>query len=355
MCLYRKTYAEINLSNIKNNVKKIINRYNNYKYYIGVVKSDCYGHGIKAINSVIDGGCNYLAVALLEEAIAIREFNKKIPILCLGNINPKYLKLCIDKNITITVNSLEYVNLITSNINNLKVHIKLNTGMNRLGISKISELKEVIRILKEKGSTIEGIYTHIYDALSTENTLNQIKKFENLLYSIDYENIPIIHFQASDALTNYLKPNYINGCRLGIIIYGFSNDTNLQLESTFKLYSQVIQINELNSNETVGYNGIYKAKHSEKIGVVSIGYDDGIIRKNTGRNVYINNREYKIVGNICMDMLFVSIDDNVKLYDKVLLLKDIEHIKKVSKYLETIPYEVLCIIGKRVPRIYINE
>ena len=180
MELYRKTYAEINLKNLKHNVSEIIKKYNNYKYYIGVVKSDCYGHGIKCVPSIIKGGCNYLAVALLEEALAIRNFNKDIPILCLGNIKSDNLDICVKNNITITVNSLEYAKMLKENTN-LKVHIKLNTGMNRLGISNIDELRDTIEILLNKGVNIEGIYTHIYEASSFNNTDIQVKKFKEML------------------------------------------------------------------------------------------------------------------------------------------------------------------------------
>jgi len=135
-------------------------------------------------------------------------------------------------------------------------------------------------------------------------------------------------------------------------MYGFTTNKDLELKSTIKLISEVIQINELKKGETVGYNGTYVAKEDgEKIAVISIGYADGVIRKNTGRNVYINNMEYQIVGNICMDMLFVKIDDSVKIYDKVYILKDIKHIEEVAKHLDTIPYEIICSIGKRIPRI----
>ncbi len=133
-------------------------------------------------------------------------------------------------------------------------------------------------------------------------------------------------------------------------MYGFTN--KMKLKSTFELHSQIIQIKNLKKGETVGYGGEYVASDDIMIGVVSIGYADGIIRKNTGRDVYINNRRYKIVGNICMDMLMVKIDNNVNLYDDVLILKDNNHIKEVSKYLETIPYEVICSISKRVNRVY---
>lgn len=354
--MYRKTYIEINLNNLKYNVSTIIKHYSNYQYYIGVVKANCYGHGIKSIKSIIDGGCNYLAVATLEEALEVRGIYKDIPILCLGNILPQYLPLCIENNITITINSLEYIKLIDTNLlNKLKVHIKINTGMNRLGIKTHQELLDVISYLKNYNTIIEGIYTHIYDTNSKEKTNLQFRTFENFIKENNLEDIPIIHCQASGAITNYPKPNFINGCRFGIIMYGFTNNKKLNLKSTFKLYSQIIQIQTLQNNETVGYNGLYKGKQNDLIGVVSIGYADGIIRKNSGRKVYINNKTYSIIGNICMDMLFIKIDKTTKLYDQVEIIKDIEHIENIAKHLGTIPYEILCSISNRVPRFYIDK
>ena len=353
--MYRNTYVQIDLQNIKENVQKIIKRYSNYKYYFGVVKADCYGHDdVKTVKAIIDGGCNYLCVATLEEALEIRKKIEDIPILCLGVILKDYIDICKTKNITVTIPSLEYVKeLKDENIENLKVHIKINTGMNRLGIKESEELKEVYKILEKKKANIEGIYTHIYEANNKQKYDIQIEKFEELLENIPKERIPIIHTSASEAMSNYNKIDDVNGCRLGIIMYGFTENKELNLKSTFSLKSQVIQINNLKPGETVGYNGKYIAKENEKIAVVSIGYADGILRKNTGRTVFINEKEYKIVGNICMDMLFVKIDNTVKLYDTVEILKDIEHIESVAKYLDTIPYEVMCSIRKRVPRKYI--
>ncbi len=135
-------------------------------------------------------------------------------------------------------------------------------------------------------------------------------------------------------------------------MYGLVDYKDIEFKSTFSLYSEVIQINKV-KDETVGYNGNYKVKDEELIAVVSIGYADGIIRKNTGRYVYINDKRYQIVGNICMDMLFVKVDKNVHVGDKVVIIKDIEHIKEIAEYLETIPYEITCSISKKVPRIFI--
>lgn len=352
--MYRNTFLEINLESIEKNVKKVIENYSDYKYYFGVVKADCYGHSdLKTVKAVIKGGCNYLSVATLDEAIEIRKEIKDIPILCMGVITTDYIDVCIEQNITITIPSLEYMKELEEiNVENLKAHIKLNTGMNRLGIKEKEELKETYEIAKSKKINIEGIYTHMYKANEKQIYNKQINKFNELTSLIPLEEVKIIHTSASDAMSNYQKPENINGCRLGIIMYGFTNRKELGLKSTFTLKSQIIQINELKSGETVGYDGVYEAKGNEKIAVVAIGYADGISRQNKGRNVYINGKEYPIVGNVCMDMLFVKIDDNVKLYDEVEVLKNVAHIEYVADYLGTVSNEILCAIGKRVPRVY---
>ena len=353
--MFRNTYIKVNTDHIKTNVMKVISHYPFYQYYFGVVKADCYGHGLKeSAGAVIQGGCNYLAVALLEEALELRNYFPDIPILCFGVIDVKNLKVCSLHNITITIPSFEYAKKLCHVSFPLKVHIKLNTGMNRLGISTEKEFVNTFSLLKKKECIeIEGIYTHFYYASNEETLLKQLNFFKVFLHQIDVSNVKIIHAPASEAITLLPQYDFINGCRLGIIMYGFSADKELKLESTFTLVSQVIQIQELSKGESVGYNGIYKAvTDHEKIAVVAIGYADGIIRKNTGREVFINNRRYKIVGNVCMDMLFVKIDKKVKVGDSVVLLKDSSHIEEVARYLETIPYEILCSITKRVPRVY---
>ena len=132
--LFRKTYVEIDLKSIESNIKKVVEKFNNYKYFFGVIKANSYGCGdLNTLESMIKGGCNYLAVATLEEALEIREKIKEVPIICFGIIQKEYLEIASKNNITISINSLEYAKEIaSSDINDLKVHIKINTGMNRL-------------------------------------------------------------------------------------------------------------------------------------------------------------------------------------------------------------------------------
>jgi len=353
--IVRNTYEEIYLSNLKNNVSKIINFYNNYKYYFGVVKASSYGlDGLKTIDAVIKGGCNYLAVATLEEALEIRKETKDIPILCFGIIPIANIEDVLENDITITVASLDYLKELVKLNLNIKVHLKINTGMNRLGINNKKEVNDIIEEIKNSKIFLEGIYTHIYNANSKDDYLKQITKFRKIVRDIDLKSIPIIHIPASEALVNYEKLDFVNGCRLGIIMYGFTTNYILDLKSIISLKSEVIQINELRSGDTVGYNAAYRVNKDTRIAVVAIGYADGIIRKNTGRFVFINNKAYKIVGNICMDMLFVEVDDIVKVGDEVLIIKDNNHILDIAKHIDTIPYEILCNVNKRVPRVYID-
>lgn len=348
--MYRNTYVNINLNNIKYNVKNIIKNYD-YKYYIGVVKADCYGHnGNKVIKSIIDGGCNYLAVSSLDEAMEIRK-DFDIPILCLGIINEKYMDICSNNNIDVTVTNLDYLKKIKNY--KLNIHLKIDTGMNRLGIKEKNEFDKIIDEVKNSNLYLKGIFTHIYKATNKELTDKQISKFKEITSGIDLNEIDMIHIPQSDTLLNHDRIDFVNGCRLGIIMYGLTVN-KLDLKSTFEFCSEVIEIKKLKKGETVSYDGIYKAEKDELIGIVSAGYADGINRKLTGAYVYINNKKYRIIGKICMDMFMVRIDETIKLYDKVYIYKDIYHIMDLSKYLDTISYELLCNVSKRVPRIYIN-
>ena len=348
--MIRKTYELINLKKIENNVKTIINSSKNYKYHIAVVKANCYGLGIKCIKSILLGGANYLAVSSLEEALKIRKLTNT-RILVLEPIDIKYIDKAKQNNITLTISSLEYLERIKDK--EFTCHLKINTGMNRLGISSREELNKVYKIIKESNIILEGIYTHIYKSSDSILTEKQFKRFENITKNINLNEFEIVHIPNSETITNYKKKNYVNGCRMGIIMYGFDN--NLDLESVFTLKSRIIEIKHIKKDDTVGYDGNYKATKDELIGIVPIGYADGIIRRNTGRYVYINNNKYQIVGNICMDMLFVLIDKNVKLNDEVLIIKDNNHINEIAEYLSTINYEVMCDISTRVTRKYIER
>ena len=390
--MYRKTYIEINIDNLKNNVENIISYYNDYKYYFGVVKGNGYGHGIKyVINEIIESGVNYLAVSSLEEAMEIRNINKEIPILILEPIDLTFLKICIDNNITITVHDYNYANdLLNEKIENkIKIHLKIDSGMNRLGIKNKDELKEIYLRLKQKENIeIEGIFTHFATlGINDKEWDNQLEHFKEITSKIKIEEIPIIHLYKSAAFINHEKLSFANGVRIGIAMYGYytkpiySNTglknklrnikrklykkknkiskTNLELpielKPAFKMYTQFLQIKKVKKGEFVGYGAMYRAKKDIIIGIMAVGYDDGIFRKSSGRYVTINNKRYQIIGDVGMGMTAVKIDETVSINDRITLIGDLTPIREVAKHNETTIYETMCNIGKQIPRVYIKN
>lgn len=390
--MYRKTYVEINIDNLKSNVKNIVNYYNNYKYYFGVVKGNSYGHGITyVINELIESGINYLAVSSLEEALEIRKINKKIPILSLEPISIEYIDICIKNNVTITVHDYNYaLELIKKDIKKkLKIHLKIDSGMNRLGFKYKDELDEVYSKLKEKENIeIEGIYTHFATlGINDKDWDVQLENFTKLTSDIDLNSIPIVHLYKSAAFINHPKLDFDNGIRIGIAMYGY--DTNpkysnkglknklrqikrkinkkrfnvsktnttlpIELKPAFKMFTEIIQIKDIKKGEFVGYGAAFRAKKDMRIAILPVGYDDGIFRRSTGRFVTINNKRYQIIGDVCMGMIFVEIDNNVSINDKVTLIGDLTPIKEVAVHNGTSIYETMCNIGKQIPRVYIKD
>lgn len=390
--MYRKTYVEVNIDNLKNNVKNIVNYYNDYEYYFGVVKGNCYGHGTTyIINELIESGVNYLAVSTLEEALEARKINKKIPILCLEPIRLEYIDICIKNNITITVHDYNYAKeLIEKKLSKkLKIHLKIDSGMNRLGFKEKNELNEIYERLKNKeNAEIEGIFTHFATlGINDKEWDNQLEKFKEITKNIDLKEIPIVHLYKSAAFINHPKLEFANGIRLGIGMYGYYSNpvyntsgiknklraikryinkkknniskttTNIpiELKPAFKMYSEIIQIKEIKKGEFVGYGAMYRAKEDETIGIIPVGYDDGIFRKSRGRYVTINNKRYQLIGDVGMGMTAVKIDNTINMYDKVTLIGDKVSIKEVANHNQTSIYEIMCNIGKQIPRVYIKE
>ena len=390
--MYRKTYVEINIDNLKNNVKNIVEHYNNYEYYFGVVKGNCYGHGTTyVINELIASGVNYLAVSSLEEAVEARNINKNIPILCLEPIRIEYIDICIKNNITVTVHEYSYAKeLINKNINKkLKVHLKVDSGMNRLGFKEKVELNEIYNDLKNKENIeIEGIFSHFATlGINDKEWDNQLQKFKEITSDINLKEIPIVHLSKSAAFINHPKIAFCNGIRLGIAMYGYysvpvyntkgiknklraikrnlnkrknnisktTTELPIELNSAFKMYSEIIQIKKIKKGEFVGYGAMYRAKEDETIGIIATGYDDGIFRRSKGRYVTINNKRYQLIGDVGMGMTAVKIDNTIKMYDKVTIIGDKVSIKEIANHNGTSVYETMCNIGKQIPRVYVKD
>ncbi len=386
--MYRRTYLEVDCKKLKNNIINIKQNYPDYEYYFGVVKANAYGHGSFIINSLIEGGINYLAVSSLEEAIKLREYNSEIPILILEPIHLEFLDKCIKYNLTITISNMEYFNeLLTIELpSKLKIHIKLDTGMSRLGLTNSNDLNELIKRLPSNDNLyLEGIYSHFATSgINDKHWDDQLEKFKEITKDIDLKTIPIVHMGRSLTLVNHEKIPFCNGTRLGIVMYGMSqsmpankgfkaflrnlrNNRNkkklkispttttnkLDLQTAISLYSEVIDLRKIHQNNFVGYGALYTAQNDTIIATIPIGYADGI-PKNI-KHVVINGKIYNVVGEICMDMVCAAVDNSVKLYDKVTIIGGEQlPVKKVANECGISSYTLFTNITNRVPRVYLD-
>jgi len=376
--MYRKTYIEINGENLKHNVSSLIYNYPHYKYYIGVVKSSAYGHGLDSIKFLIEAGINYLAVSSLEEAIAIRNEKIDIPILCLQPIHIADIDDAIKYNITITISSLEYFNeFIKINFDrNIKIHLMINSGFNRLGISDKKDVLGIKNIINEnKNLFLEGIYSHFATSgINNKYWDKQLQSFKEITSLIDLKEIPMVHFGRSLTILQHDKIKFCNGIRMGIIMYGyyrspskvgmlrrFIEKINKSIEdvaSTYKpalkLYSEIIEIQKVKKGEFLGYGATFEVMKDSILGFIPIGYSDGFTKKNEGGFVFINKKRYEIL-KVDMNMTTIFIDEEVKTYDKVEFIGENISMYEVSRRNDISTYELLCTLENELPRIFIKN
>lgn len=354
---YRPTIAEIHLDCIINNYKSIKQKVNG-KTVIPVVKADAYGHGdIHVVSTLYNIGVRIFAVSLIEEAINLRNRFKDINILIFGQVSTKDLPDLSKNEITFTISDDTMISAVLSSDLNLKFHINVDTGMNRLGLKSFATITHFMKEIESNNNLeLEGIYTHLATADSDEDySMEQIQKFKNIIEKLPYKP-PMIHLSNSSSSIKYEQSmDFTTHVRLGIMLYGLSlekDDTFLKPAMVFK--TKINYIKSLKAHEFVSYNITYQAQKDETIAVLPVGYADGFIRKNQGGFVSINKKKYEIIGRVCMDLTMIRIDDAVSLQDDVILMgDDVVTIDDVAKRLDTINYEVVCLVSKRVPRIYV--
>lgn len=368
--MYRKTYVEVDGNVLENNIKDIKSKYNNYKYYIGVVKANCYSHGFESIKYLIKGGINYLATSSLEEALEVRGIDSKIPILILEPIHTEDVRVASENNISITIDSVDmFKELLEMNLK-VKIHLKIDSGMNRFGLKDKNEAKYIYDNCN-KNIMLEGVFTQLASGIGI-TYLEQKNNFESITSLIDLKKIPIVHVDRSLTLEQHDKLPYTTGVRLGIAMYGFNKQAPvlswkrklynkimrkknnfvpsiLDLKTAFKFYTEVIEIKKIKKGSSIGYKGMYDAKEDKLIAILPVGFAD-YSHINTSY-VAINKKKYPIVA-INMDVITVVVDSNVKLYDKVEIFGDTISIRTASRLAHENVYKTLTSVTTRVPRIY---
>ncbi|MPM77238.1 Alanine racemase 1 [bioreactor metagenome] len=366
------TWAEINLDNIKYNLKNIKKLLNEDTKVCAVLKANAYGHGAVKIAKLLENeNVSHFAVARLEEAIELRENNITLPILCLGYIPDQSLELAIKNNVIITIYSLEMaekLNNIAMRIKeNVFVHIKIDTGMTRIGFQPTEDSIKDIKVINDlECINLEGIYTHFAtaDELDKNFTNIQVQRFNFVVDRLEQDgiNIPIKHVSNSAATMDLPELKY-DMVRCGIVLYGHypSDDVlkeRLQLKPVMTLKTTVAHIKDISPNVGVSYGLKYKSSNKEKIVTIPIGYADGFTRMQQNPKVSINGHYFDVVGRICMDQCMVKVDKDIEVNigDQVILFgDDSRNAEDIANDLGTINYEVLCMISRRVDRVYMER
>lgn len=371
----RPVWAEVNLDNIINNIREIKKNINGEEI-IAVVKANAYGHGAIDIAPIlVENGADRLAVAMLSEALELREAGIKVPILILGYTDVTFAEMLINNDIEQTVYSLDYAKELSKKAEALgkiaKIHIAVDTGMGRIGfLPSKKSVEEVVEISKLHNLNITGVFTHFSNADEEDKSYahNQINKFNLFIKDLEEReiNLGIKHISNSASIIDIEDAHY-NAIRPGIILYGYYpseyiNKEKLKLMPALSLKCQVIHVKELKKGEYIGYGRTFRTERDSVIATLPIGYADGYIRGLYKKaNVIVNGKLAPVVGRICMDQCMVDITDvgPVKVGDEVILLGEDNGLKNnaddMAKLLDTINYEILCMIGRRVPRVYIKN
>lgn len=353
MINYRRTYAEIDLKRIYHNYKSVSDLVEG-KTVIPVVKANAYGHGsVEIVRHLLKYDVNMYAVSLIEEADHLRRNFDDIDILIMGVTHPEDFYHCAKNNYTVTISNIDQVDGLMGLSIPLKVHLKVDTGMNRLGFKEDDEIKEIVSFLDTHAYVnLEGIFTHFATADGDlEYYQKQKERFEEILDMLPYK-FDMVHCSNSSSSIKFEKDiPYTTHTRLGISLYGLTLDEDMDfLKPSYRLISHFQEIKTIKKGEKVGYGITYTASKDEVIGVLPLGYADGFIRKNQGGDVEIKGNRYQIVGRVCMDQIFVRIDSSITKNDPVILMGGIVTIDEVANRLDTINYEVVCGITNRVPK-----
>jgi alanine racemase len=364
---YRDTWAEIDLDCIHANLTSIKKHLPQEVMIIAVVKANAYGHGdVQVAEEALEAGAGYLAVAFMDEAISLRNKGITAPILVLGATRPEDILVAAKYDITLTVFQQDWLEEALKHVktdDKISFHIKVDTGMGRIGVRSVTELTAVEQIISENDQfNLEGIFTHFAtaDEIDDSYMYKQLALFESIVAALK-QKPKYIHSSNSAAALRFPR-TYFNAVRIGIAMYGLTPSLEMekeipfQLTEAFSLRSRLVYVKQMHKGEKVSYGATYETGEEEWIGTIPIGYADGWIRKLQGQEVLVNGTRVPIVGRICMDQCMVGLPYHVPIGTTVTLIGVEENqfisVNEIAKKLDTINYEVPCIIANRVPRLY---
>lgn len=355
---YRDTWAEINLDALRHNCREIQKLTS--KKMIAVLKANAYGHCDYWIaKTAMEEGAAMVAVAYMDEALSLRKQGFTSDILVLGHIRYTDIALAKEYRITLTALSFEWLKGCTEycdDFSSLKFHIKADSGMNRIGMKTADEINEAISFIKAQHGIIDGIYTHY--ACADEKDLHycemQYQTFKNIVEKLT-EKPKWIHCENSAAILQF-PDELTNAVRAGLILYGIAPiHSAVNFKPILSLYTKITCIKQIHAGECVGYGATYCASGDEWIATLPIGYADGFIRMNQGRSMIVDDDEVEIIGRICMDQCMIRLSSYKPLETKVEIISERMPVTRIAEELNTIPYEILCLLSDRIPRVIIEK
>jgi alanine racemase len=365
---YRPTKAIVNLQAIQENIKNLKQYLPHQTSIIAVVKADGYGHGeVEVAQAAIDAGARMVSVATPDEALHLRNGGIEADILVMGPSPVDFAEKAATLGIRVTVSEAEWLRQAVKFIERvdrpLNVHVKIDSGMGRIGLRSEDAVREIIEVIE--GTTairLEGTFTHFAcaDEEDSSRTEEQFNRFMELVDKFP-QRPPFVH--ASNSAATLLYPEYaLDAVRFGISLYGIAPSSYVEtklpfeLKKAFTLETELAYVKKLEKGSRISYGGTYETEQDEWIGTLPIGYADGLKRGLRGQEVLIAGERMPIVGTICMDQCMVRLPRKLHVGEKVTLIgrqgEEEITMEEWADRLGTIPYEIAVTIGKRVPRIY---
>ncbi|GAA9402916.1 alanine racemase [Helicobacter pylori] len=376
--LKRASFVEVNTASLRHNFSTVKSIVPKDAHIMAVVKANAYGAGaIKASEIFLQEGANYLGVATLDEALELRSHFSKTPILILGYSPNTNAFMLADNDLSAMIFSLEQAEVFSQmalkSQKRLKIHLKIDTGMHRLGLEPNFKSIEIIKKIRAlKGLEVEGIFTHLSnaDAKIKTHAKNQMKAFNAFLEQLLNQKIEFQYRHAYNSagilsLCNGNENRFLNLYRPGIMLYGFYPSNGMKetcptiLKNVISLKAQIVQIRSVKKGEFIGYGEHFYTNEETLVGTLALGYADGLMRALGNRiQVAINNQLAPLIGKVCMDQCFVKLNNiQAKEGDEAILFGDksakANDASEIAALLNTIPYETISTLSKRLERVYI--
>lgn len=360
------TYAEISLEAIKHNIAEIIKFVSPNVKFMAVVKANAYGHGATAVaRAAVEAGADYFGVANLKEALELREAGILSPILILTESPTSVADEVVQHGLTQTVYSFSEAKALSDESEKrekpVKVHVKIDTGMGRVGVLPSEAMAFIAKVSSLPGLVLEGVFTHFAKAEDPEDhfTNEQFQKFQQIVSRVP--QIPLKH-SANSAAALFHRDTHLDMVRCGLMMYGLYPQGNSRrvifLQPALSFKSRVTYLKKVPAGTPLSYGSTYVTPYETTIATIPVGYADGYSRRLSNRGqVLIRGRRYPVVGRVSMDLTLVNVGEGkVEMGDEAALIGEQNgqaiSADEIAVMEDTISYEVVCSIGKRVPRVY---